>query len=696
MSENQVAKYQALCREIERHNYLYYVVAKPEISDTTFDLLMQELIRLETEDPELMSASDSPTRRVGGGFIEGFQTVPHMVPMLSLDNIFNEEDLSKRLDALTYMSPSEAMWIVEPKIDGLSLDLKYENGKLFQALTRGDGEQGDDVTANAFTIKSIPLNLTWKALHHYEASEKLTQFLNRFPKVIHIRGEVFMTFKDFEAVNAARVKGGEEPMANPRNAAAGALKLLDPKECARRRLSFIPYHIAFQSHPWEPSPTGLLPVTQGILLEWLHALGFAELDPVKQCCTKEEVLDYIAKFEAIRSHLPYPVDGAVLKINNIAIRRHYGEGTKAVKWAYAYKYAAEQADTKLKSITIQVGRTGVLTPVAELEPVLVSGSTISRATLFNRDRVMKLGVKPGDIVTILKAGEIIPQVIAVKTHLGSAWTFPDHCPECHTEVQQADLIQDEGPGVATICPNYECPAQIRGRIKHWCSSMDMKDIGEALVDNLVSNLEVKDPADLYMLSPTRLMTLPGVAESKASNTMLAIESSKMNGLELVLAGLGIPRVGGGVSRKLAKVFKDIDDLITTDTTRLNFLGGATAQTILDWSQDARSKKLVSKLKAARVNMTSKTYNPNAANGVLSGKTFVFTGTLSSMDRPYAQSLVERNGGRATGSVSKKTSYVVAGREPGSKLTKAQGLGVKILTEEEFLELVEVDDTSKTA
>ncbi len=665
-----------LCAQIEHHNHLYYIEAAPEISDAQFDALMARLKLLEAMHPALRH-NNSPSQRVGGGLLEGFETKAHVVPMLSLDNIFSADDLSTKLDSMVYTTDAgKPLWTVEPKVDGMSLDLLYLNGNLVQALTRGNGQKGDDVTANARTIRSIPLTLRPNGLLPV-------------PKTIHIRGEVYMTFKAFETVNEDRKAAGKELLANPRNAAAGAMKQLDTAECARRQLSFVPYHVAFTDND-----TWNLMSQVGLTQMAFPKMGFIRLKPTQSFANKDNLLEYIEKFEAMRAHLPYPVDGAVIKIDSREARDKFGEGSKFVKWAYAYKYAAEEAVTMLNSITIQVGRTGVLTPVAELEPVEISGSTVSRASLHNRDRIAQFRVKPGDLVRVRKAGEIIPEIIGVQSRNGEhPFEFPIKCPECGTEVVQADLEAAEGPGVATICPNTEhCPAQIRGRLEHWCSKgcLDIQDVGESIITEMVKRGITSIPELYDLTKPWMMKYLDGFGERRAQITYNAIMESKVKGFEAVFAGLGVPHCGAGTARKLALRFRDMNDLfkaIVEKSNRLEFLGTVKVNALQAWRQDQAVWDLVVSLENRNVSMVSKTYDPKAAEGVLAGKVFVFTGTLETMQRPYAQSLVERNGGRASGSVSKKTSYVVAGSEAGSKLTKARELGIPVLTEKEFLDMV---------
>lgn len=668
-------RHSELAAQIKEHDHQYYVLDNPTITDRQYDQLMQELIALETENPNLRTWN-SPSQRVGVGLVPGFQTCDHIVPMLSLDNLFDQDALAKRLADLQAASGvTGAYWCIEPKVDGMSIDLEYQKGVLVRALTRGNGYKGDDVTANARTVRNIPLQLTAEVPH------------------VHIRGEIFMTYAAFKNVNRERVAAGEEPMSNPRNAASGSMKLLDTNECARRRLSFVPYHLAYS----------VIPNKLVDLMEWqswLHdeflRLGFepfAKEDWVV-CQRQSEAIQWINDFGTRRSKLPYPTDGVVIKMNHIASREDLGAGSKSVRWAYSYKYAPETADTVLKSITIQVGRSGVLAPVAELEPVELAGTIVKRASLHNQEIIRTLDIQPGDTVTVSKAGEIIPEVIAL-VKVGprqQLFRFPSKCPVCGSAVTRAQIHDGESEGSALVCVNTEhCPGQIAGRLEHWCSkhAMDI-NIGPVMVGNLVER-GLKHPSDLYYLNDKLLLGIPGVAASKAANTRNSIDESKSQGMERVLVGLCIPKIGTSGAKKLARAYPDILALMSSsaeDIRRKTRLGEVVVESLITWLQKPSNQQRLRILEQAGVSLASKTYQAGGTleEGIFTGKVVVFTGTIN-MNRNEAQTLVEHLGGRCSSSVSKKTDYVVVGSEPGSKLTKAHELGVRTLTEEEFMTMV---------
>lgn len=671
-----------LCIEIRAADRSYYVEGSPTLTDAEYDAKMRQLANLEASFPDLKTP-DSPTMRVGSDLTDGFVKVAHRLPMLSLDNIFDDKELIARLKGLTEGAvEGDPYLVVEPKIDGLSVDLLYKEGVLVQALTRGDGETGDDVTTNVRTIRSIPLKIA------YPDRQELV------PTEMNIRGEIFMTFEDFALVNEDRKSAGEDLLANPRNGAAGALKQSDPTECAKRRLSFIPYHLAWCSHD-HPAPN-----TQAGLTTWLSELGFRSLtrpNEMRVFANMDDLRSYIVQFEALKRSLPYPTDGAVIKINRFADRSRFPASSKSVRWAYAYKYAPETAITKLNSITIQVGRSGILAPVAELEPVDLAGTTVKRASLHNEEMIKKMDLCIGDEVLIQKAGEIIPQVLSVSVRSKDRipYSFPSSCPDCGTAVVRAKVEDEEEEGVALICPNSKgCPAQIRGRLEHWCSkaAMDISDVGPTIVDMLVK-AGCDTPAKLYEATVPGLAVIPGFGARRAEKTVAAIQESKGMGLERVLVGLGIPGAGAGTSKKLARAFPDINSLFNAkeeDLKKVVGLRDVTIAKFLKWREQDENVDLVVSLESVSVSMVSKSFNPTLATGAFSGKSVVFTGTLSSMDRPKAQALVEAQGGRSPGSVSKKTDFVVAGPEAGSKLTKAQELGITILTEEQFLAMLRND------
>lgn len=662
-----------LVSEIRQHDLDYYVLARPSLPDSEYDAKMRQLQGLERQFPELKTP-DSPTHRVGSDLLEGFEKQAHRVPMLSLDNIFDGEVLEKQADEfLPCVEPDKPFVVVEPKIDGLSLDLLYENGVLVRALTRGNGEIGDDVTVNARTIKTVPLKL-----------------LGDVPREMNIRGEVFMYYKDFDYVNQIRSENGEEPLANPRNGAAGALKSLDPGACAQRRLTFIPYHLAWCSDD-KPHPK-----YQDAMSGWFASLGFRSLVNANEfavCWTKDELCNFIIRFEALKRHLPYPTDGAVIKLNCFSMRNRFPASSKSVRWAYAYKYAPETADTKLNSITIQVSRTGVLAPVAELEPIELAGTVVRRASLHNQEMIRSMDICVGDTVTIQKAGEIIPQVlrVSVKGQNRQPFEFPKRCPDCGGMVVSAPTNDGEDEGVALVCSNTpECPSQVKGRLEHWCSKagLDIQDVGPTITEKLYAH-GTRSPEQLYQLTVQDLADIPGFGSRRAQITVEAILASKHAPLHQVLAGLGIPGVGQGTSKKLARAFPDMNAFMQASQPDLEkVVGLATGQIekIINWRNGGYSA-VVSRLERTGLTMRSTTYNPGAATGAFAGKSVVFTGTLETLDRDKAKAMVESQGGRSPGSVSKKTDYVVAGREAGSKLTKARELNIPVLTETEFLNML---------
>ena len=656
-----------LADEIRRHDHAYYVEAQPKISDRDYDRLYHELLDLEKEFPEL-AALDSPSQRVGGAPLSAFKSVRHSVPMLSLDNTYSEEEIRDFVKRLEKLLPGEKLdWIVEPKVDGVAISLRYENGVLVTGATRGNGTEGDDVTANLKTIRSVPLKVA-------------------APQVLEMRGEVFMPLAGFEKLNAERKAAGEELYGNPRNTAAGSLKQLDPKIVATRPLDVVIYGIA---------GIGAQSVaSQSELLAWLKKLGFKTPEKIWHCHSAEELISAIHELDKIRKKFPYETDGAVIKLNSFAQRERAGFTAKAPRWAIAYKYAPEQAETKLRAITIQVGRTGALTPVAELEPVFLAGSTISRATLHNEDYIREKDIRIGDTVTIEKAGEVIPAVVNVvlKKRGGGEkkFHFPKTCPECGSRVAK-EIGGDEEEGSVWRCVNPDCPAQIRGRIEHWCArgAMDIEGGGEVLAAQLVKNNLVRDVADLYSLKLDDVANLERMAEKSAKNFLDALAASKSRDLWRLIFGLGILHVGAGVAKSLARHFPALDDIFAANAEQLaeaEDIGEVIAQSLVNWHGDARNQKLIERLRAAGLNFRSELFRPRAKAGPFAGKTFVLTGTLPTLKREEAAAKIESLGGKVSGSVSKKTDFVVAGEEAGSKLDKAQKLGVKIIDEKEFLKM----------
>jgi DNA ligase (NAD+) len=673
------ARHRQLADEIRQHDHAYYVLAQPSISDQEYDRLYRELIDLEAQFPALVTP-DSPTQRVGGQPLKEFKPSRHLKPMTSLDNTYSQEELREFVSRVQRLLPDERLdWVVEPKIDGLAVNLRYENGLFACGATRGDGTTGDDITANLRTIRSIPARLRAPAGRGSAA----------LPSLLEVRGEVYLSKTGFQKLNAERQAAGEELFANPRNAAAGSLKQLDPRIVARRPLSVILYgvgQIAGAEAPFQ---------TQAEMLAWLKALGFGTPEKTWHCGSADELVAAINELDQLRRQFAYETDGAVVKLNSFAQREMAGFTAKAPRWAIAYKYAAEQAETLLKGITVQVGRTGALTPVAELEPVLLAGSTISRATLHNEDYIRQKDIRIGDTVTIEKAGEVIPAVVDVvlTKRLGKEvpFRFPQTCPECGSRIARAAGQAEGDEGVVWRCLNPDCPAQIRGRIEHWCArgAMDIEGGGEVLVRQLVGAGLVRDVADLYILKLDELANLERMGEKSAQNFLDGVQASKSRDLWRVLYGLGILHVGAGVAKKLGRWFPALDDLFAAGVDQLTGcedVGEVIAHSIVQWHGDERNRKLLERLRGAGVNFKSELYQPQAEAGPLAGKTFVLTGTLPRLKREEAAAKIEARGGKVSGSVSKKTDYVVAGAEAGSKLDKAQKLGVKIIDEAELLRL----------
>ena len=665
------ARHAELAREIQGHDHAYYVEARPVISDFDYDGLYRELIDLEREFPDLTTA-DSPSQRVGGKPLSAFASSQHLAPMMSLDNTYSQEEVRAFVERVQKILPDEKLdWVVEPKVDGVAINLRYEHGVFTVGATRGDGTTGDDITANLKTIRSIPLRL--KAARD-------------FPHVLEVRGEAYFTKDMFAKINAERQAAGEELFANPRNSAAGSLKQLDSSLVAKRRLDIILYGTG-------RIEGGEVPATQVELLGWLKALGFRSPEKFWHCRSTEELLAAIDELDRIRDTFAYETDGAVIKLNSIPLREKVGVTSKAPRWGMAYKYAPEQAETKLRAISIQVGRTGALTPVAELEPVLLAGTTVKRATLHNEDQIKRLDARVGDTVVIQKAGEIIPEVVRVVAAKRSggekAFHFPKECPECGSRISKGADAEDEA--AVWRCTNPDCPAQVRGRIEHWCArgAMDIEGGGEVLAAQLEKSGLVRDVAELYKLKLDELANLERMGEKSAKNFLDGLEASKGRDLWRVLFGLGILHVGSGAAKSLGRAFADLDEVFAAGPARLaeaEDIGEVIARSIAQWHDDSRNRDLIERLRKAGVNFKSALHNAASALGPLAGKTFVLTGTLPTLKREEAAARIESLGGRVSSSVSKKTDYVVAGEQAGSKLEKAQKLGVRILDEAEFLQL----------
>jgi DNA ligase (NAD+) len=682
-----------LVEQIRSHDHAYYVQAKPIISDQEYDRLYRELLDLEKQSPDL-ATPDSPSQRVGGAPLTQFKSVQHLTPMLSLDNTYSQEEVREFVARAQRLLPNESLeWIVEPKVDGVAINLRYEHGVFTGGATRGDGTTGDDITVNLKTIRSIPLKLKQSdRASNRSTVDKLppTDGPRTLPEVMEVRGEVFLTRTGFAKLNADRVAAGEEPFANPRNAAAGSLKQLDSNLVAKRPLDIMIYGLGSVTGPADPRLE-----RHDAVLGWLKSLGFKTPDKTWPCRSVEELVAAIEELNKLRPQFAYETDGAVIKLNSFAQRAKAGFTSKAPRWAMAYKYAAEQAETRLKGITIQVGRTGALTPVAELEPVFLAGSTISRATLHNDEELRRKDIRIGDTVIIEKAGEVIPAVVSVvlarRTGQETVFHFPKTCPECGATVARSASLDSGETGVVWRCVNPDCPAQVRGRLEHWChrGAMDIEGGGEVLVAQLVKSNLAKDVADLYSLTLEAVANLERMGEKSARNFLDGIAASKTRDLWRLLFGLGIFHVGAGVAKALGRSFATLDELQKARLEQLNEIediGGVIAQSLVQWFGEPRNQTLIERLRDAGLNFRSTLYEPHAALRLFSGKTFVLTGTLPTMTREEAAAKIEALGGKVSGSVSKKTDYVVAGEDAGSKLEKAQKLGVKILNEAEFLKL----------
>jgi DNA ligase (NAD+) len=709
-----------LVEEIRRHDRAYYVLAQPKISDRDYDRLYHELLELEKDFPNL-ATPDSPSRRVAGEPLKEFKPVRHAVPMMSLDNTYSQEEVRDFVKRVQKLLPDEKLeWVIEPKVDGVAVSLRYENGVFTTGATRGDGTTGDDITANLKTIRSVPLTLQRRTGIPPVSESKSKLFFENgdrqdaCPTLLEVRGEVFLPLAGFEKLNAERKSAGEEIFANPRNSAAGSLKQLDPKIVAKRPLDIILYGIGQIQIPNSELRT---PNSQNELLNWLKSLGFKTPGRTWFCKSGDELLVAIAELDQVRKKFAYETDGAVIKLNSFEQQRRVGATAKAPRWAIAYKYAPEQAETKLNAITIQVGRTGALTPVAGLEPVFLAGSTISRATLHNEDYIREKDIRIGDTVVIEKAGEVIPAVVSVvlKKRTGGEknFHFPKICPECGSKVSRstqraadilsADLDEKNGTAGETLaarsedeyavwrCVNPDCPAQIRGRLEHWCSrgAMDIEGGGEVLAAQLVKSELVHDVADLYSLKLEQVAALERMGEKSARNFIDAVAASKSRDMWRVLFGLGILHVGAGVAKSLARHFPTLEDIFAASAEQLteaDDIGEVIAQSLGQWYGEARNQKLIERLRKVGLNFKSELYRPAAKAGPLAGKTFVLTGTLPTLTREEATAKIESLGGKVSGSVSKKTDYVLAGEDAGSKLDKAQKLGVKIIDETDFLKM----------
>ncbi len=653
-----------LREEIEYHNYRYYVLDQPEISDAQYDRLMKELEKIEKEYPELRTPN-SPTQRVGAPPLDEFEIVRHSIPMLSLANAFEESearDFDKRVKKFLGSS-SDIDYVAEPKLDGLAVELVYERGQFIVGSTRGDGVNGENITQNLRTIKTIPLQLIRKEIP--------------VPERLEVRGEVIMQLDRFKALNRKREEIGEPLFANPRNAAAGSVRQLDSKITAERPLEIYCYGLGevrgrtFKTH-WE-------------ILQTFPKWGLRTNPNIQRCQNIDEVLEYYHEMNEKRETLPYEIDGIVIKVDRLDLQTRLGEIARSPRWALAFKFQPKQETTKILDIVVQVGRTGALTPVAVMEPVKVGGVEVSRATLHNQDEIDKKDVRIGDTVIIQRAGDVIPEVVQVITskRTGSEKKFkmPSKCPVCGAEVAREEAIHR--------CIGLDCPAQLKGRIKHFASkrAMDIDGLGVKLIDQLVEKGLVKDVADIYYIKKEELIALERMAEKSAQNIIDAIEESKTKPLSKFLYALGIRHVGETTAEDLARYFSRLDDffnLSEEDLMEVEGIGPEVAASVHQFFRDKKNKESIDRLKKAGV----KVIEPKAKEkGKLAGKVFVFTGALQGFGRDEARNLVESLGGTTASSVSKKVDFVVVGEDPGSKFDKAKELGIKTLTEEEFKKMI---------
>ena len=659
-------KIEQLRKELHQHNYSYYVLDNATISDYEFDIKLKELEQLEDENPEFFDPN-SPTQRVGGDITKNFETVTHKNRMYSLDNSYSKEDLldwEKRLHK--NLGRTDIEYTCELKYDGASINLTYENGQFVRAVTRGDGFQGDDVTTNVRTIKSIPLVPNGDFISDFE-----------------MRGEIILPLDGFNAMNEERIANGDEPYRNPRNTASGSLKLQDSAEVAKRPLDCLLYQVVTNERKY---------ATHYESLQAARKVGFKAPDTIVLAKSIQEVIDFINDWDVKRHELPYETDGVVVKVNNLQQQEELGYTSKSPRWAIAYKFKAEQVATVLNEITYQVGRTGAITPVANLEPVYLAGTVVKRASLHNADQIEKLDVRIEDTVFVEKGGEIIPKIIKVdltKRPLDSKPTvYATHCPECHTE-----LVRTEGDA-KHYCPNeYGCAPQITGRIQHFISrkAMDIEGLGGETVDLLRKEGLIQNYADLYELKKEQIVPLERMAEKSAQNMIDGIEKSKEIPFEKVLFALGIRFVGETVAKKLAKQFKSIDNLMNADLETLvavDEIGERIAQSIIDFSSNEGNKELIRRLQSYGVQLEVSAESMENQTEKLAGKVFVVSGVFHQMSRDELKKAIEDNAGKVSSSISKKTDFIVAGDNMGpSKLAKAEDLGIPIITEQDFIDMI---------
>jgi DNA ligase (NAD+) len=660
MSPSPAQRYAKLLEEVRRHDRLYYVEARPEISDAAYDRLYRELQDFEKAHPNLVD-ENSPTKKVGGAPLDSFRTLRHAVPMQSLNNTYSEEELGEFLERVAKnLHGQSAEFAVEPKVDGVAVSVRYENGRLAQGLTRGDGEKGDDITENLKTIRNLPLSV------------------EGLPKVIEFRGEVYLPEPAFASLNRAREKAGEPLFANPRNAAAGTLKLLDSREVARRPLAVVFYGLG--------EVIGAKTESQFELHRQIGKWGLPGHSWFRHVKGAEGVLQAVRELDKDRAKFPFATDGAVIKVSRFDQQRVLGSTDKAPRWAIAYKYAPEQAETRLHAITFQVGRTGVITPVAELDPVQLSGTTVSRATLHNFEEIARKDIRVGDLVTVEKAGEIIPAVISVNLKKRPKDSKPIHppkqCPVCGGPLRKEEVF--------LRCTSRDCVGQLKRRLQHFAhrGAMDIEGMGEAMVSQLIDAGLIQHLEQIYDLTAGPLADLERMGEKSAANLIEGIEASKQRPLWRLIFGLGIPQVGAVLAEALARHFQSLEKLEKAeveDLVQVKDVGQKVAEEIVSFFREASTRRLLHGLKKAGCNFHALPEELTVRGGVFSGKKFVITGTLSAPREDFTRR-IQSLGGSVSGSVSAKTDYLLAGEEAGSKLDKAKALGVRILTEKEFEKL----------
>lgn len=668
MSSSIQKEINALSRKILEHDYRYYILAQPIISDEEYDRLMHRLQELERQHPEFIT-SDSPTQRVGGKITKEFSTVTHSVPMLSLSNTYSEgevRDFDQRIQET--LKNKTYQYVCELKFDGIAISLRYKNDIFVQGATRGDGTQGDDITQNLKTIRSIPLRL---------------QSLKNGPHTLEVRGEAFMKRADFQHMNEERQLAGEKTFVNPRNSAAGALKLQDPKLVAQRPLNFVSYFLRTDDIELK---------SQYENLQLLHNLGFPTSEHAKICQSIDEVIEYWKEWERRRDELSFDIDGIVVKINSLQQQEQLGAVAKSPRWAVAFKFASRQVETQLNAIRLQVGRLGTITPVAELKPVFLGGSTVSRATLHNEDFIRELDIRLNDIVVVEKGGDVIPKVSGVKLEKrqvdAKAFRFPNQCPECHSKIFRSK-------GEANYyCENSECPAQVKGRIEHFASrgAMDIEGLGEAVVDQFVNLGLLKNCADLYNLYTHQetILSLDRWGAKSTQNLLDAIKLSKTRPFSRVIYALGIRHIGASIAQLLVDNFITIEQLIAaaeTDLQSIQGIGPQIAESVVRFFADEHNRRIVNRLKAAGVQMLEKKKGARTSQQ-FSNKSFVLTGKLTTMTREEAKQKIESLGGKVVSSISKNTDFIVVGIDAGSKLEKAKTLGILLLDEQKFLNILQ--------